>query len=297
MPIDIPTDDTTFEHFLHSGYLRVKQGLPRALREEQIAKLWVRLACDPHDPATWPAPMYRLGVTQSWSYREHMPEVFDKACKLVGGEDRINPQVTFGNGLLVNFNQGADQGWVPPSAQAGGWHKDGDFFKHFLDSPEQGLLVLVLWDRIDHQGGGTFFAADSPGVVARHLVELPEGTWGAPAGELIKLCTDFREVTGEGGDVILLHPYMLHAGSHNVSGRPRLLSNPCISLLEPMCFGRDNPADHSPVEQVILNGLGVEKFDFKITAEREKTVPARVGEQDDRKKIEQERLAAAGYVR
>jgi hypothetical protein len=41
------------------------------------------------------------------------------------------------------------------------WHKDGDFFRHFLDSPEQGLLTIVLWSDIEERGGGTFIAPDS----------------------------------------------------------------------------------------------------------------------------------------
>ena len=36
----------------------------------------------------------------------------------------------------------------PLSAQAGGWHKDGWMFRHFLDSAEQGLLVLVIYNDI-----------------------------------------------------------------------------------------------------------------------------------------------------
>ena len=29
-----------------------------------------------------------------------------------------------------------------------GWHNDGDFFVHFLDSPQQALLVIPLWSDI-----------------------------------------------------------------------------------------------------------------------------------------------------
>ena len=56
-----------------------------------------------------------------------------------------------------------------------GWHKDGDFFRHFLDSPEQGLLTFVLWSDIEPRGGGTFVAADSVPVVARTLAAAPGG--------------------------------------------------------------------------------------------------------------------------
>jgi hypothetical protein len=55
-----------------------------------------------------------------------------------------------------------------------GWHKDGDFFRHFLVSAEQALLTFVLWTDMLHKGGGTFVAADSVPVVARFLAEHPD---------------------------------------------------------------------------------------------------------------------------
>ena len=38
-----------------------------------------------------------------------------------------------------------------PSPEAGGWHKDGSFFRHFLDSREQGLLTIVYWSDVAPQ--------------------------------------------------------------------------------------------------------------------------------------------------
>jgi hypothetical protein len=35
------------------------------------------------------------------------------------------------------------------------WHNDGDWFTHFLDSPEQALLVIPLFSDIKPKGGGT----------------------------------------------------------------------------------------------------------------------------------------------
>ena len=52
------------------------------------------------------------------------------------------------DGFIINFGLGADQPWQPPSPEVSGWHKDGDFFRHFLDSPEQGLLTIVVWSDI-----------------------------------------------------------------------------------------------------------------------------------------------------
>jgi hypothetical protein len=50
------------------------------------------------------------------------------------------------------------------------WHNDGDFFVHFLDSPEQALLVIPLWSDIEPKGGGTAVCVDGIKYIAKHLV-------------------------------------------------------------------------------------------------------------------------------
>ena len=45
----------------------------------------------------------------------------------------------WGDGFIINFALGAAEAWQPPKARRIGWHKDGDFFRHFLDSPGTGI--------------------------------------------------------------------------------------------------------------------------------------------------------------
>ena len=116
---------------------------------------------------------------------------------------------------------------------------------HFMDSPEQALLVIVLFSDVDTRGGGTFLATDSIRPVARLLASQPAGlhadgvqSKGYLIPGLIAQCKRFVEVTGSAGDVWLLHPYMLHRVSHNASGKPRLITNPCVALKQPFNFNR-----------------------------------------------------------
>ena len=44
--------------------------------------------------------------------------------------------------FVANFHRGADRPWAPPSAEVKGWHKDGSFFRHFLDSRERGIGIV-----------------------------------------------------------------------------------------------------------------------------------------------------------
>ena len=225
--------------------------------------------------------------------REIAPRAWDAICDLLGGEDRIaHSEPSWGDGFIINFALGADTAWQPPESLQRGWHKDGDFFRHFLDSPEQGLLTIVVWSDIHPKSGGTFVACDSVQHVAQHLSAHPQGLLpGEGFGQLVGKCDDFAEITGNAGDVVLLHPFILHSASQNPSGRARFITNPPVALKEPMEFNRDNPDNFSPVELAVLRGLGKDRLDFKPTAPRERLVPERVQRQKKMLEEQKKRLA------
>ncbi len=288
--------DAQVEQFLARGYIVLHDCFPREMAEAKAAEAFVRLGYDPADPATWREAVIHMPTHRRVDVREVAPKVWDAVCDLLGGEERIASPYTWGDGLIVNLREGADRPWDPPSPRVPGWHKDGDFFRHFLDSPEQGLLTLVLWTEVLPRGGATFVAADSVPVVARFLADHPEGVLPQdfPRQELIAQCHDFVEATGTAGDIYLLHPYVLHAKSQNLLGRPRMITNPPVQLLEPLDFNRPDPADFSPVERAVLRGLGVERLDFRPAGPREAVVPERVARQRQMLEAERARLAAAG---
>ncbi|MEZ4557815.1 MAG: hypothetical protein R2854_15445 [Caldilineaceae bacterium] len=88
-------------------------------------------------------------------------------------------------------------------------------------------------------------------------------------GGLIDQCQEFVEVTGETGDFIIMHSFMLHASSNNHAGRVRFMTNPPVVLKEPLNFNRADPADFSLLERATLHALGMERYDFQPTAPRE----------------------------
>ena len=284
-------------HFLDRGYVVVEQALSRELAAEWRSFAFGRLGYDPEDPATWAEERIHMPTMTRRRAAEVAPRAWAAICDLVGGEQRIKnaADYSYGDGFIINFGLGADQAWQPPSPAVQGWHKDGDFFRHFLDSPEQGLLGIVIWSDIEPHSGGTFAAADSVGPIARHLANHPEGLLPAEAGfgDLIHQCSDFVELTGRAGDVVLLHPYILHSSSNNPSGRPRFITNPNVTLAEPMNFNRDDPADHSLVELAVLRALDVERLDFRPTAPRERVIPEREARQAKMLAEEQRRLGIA----
>lgn len=280
------------KHFLDKGYVVIHDCFSAKAAAELTETMWTRLGFDPADQSTWAATSVHMPSHQQIDVREFAPKAWEAACDLVGGEDRVALPYSWGDGFIVNLSEGADRPWAPASPDSGGWHKDGDFFRHFLDSPEQGLLTLVLWTDVVHQGGATFVACDSVGPVARRLAEHPEGLLPGQFGDLINECSDFAEATGRVGDVFLLHPFILHAKAQNVLRMPRAITNPPIKLREPMRFDRPDPASHSLVEQAVLRALGVDSYSFRPTAPREAIVPERVRRQAAMKEAERARLAA-----
>lgn len=104
-------------------------------------------------------------------------------------------------------------------------------------------------------------------------------------------------MTGNIGDVVLMHPFMCHSASKNSLRVPRIITNPPVALKEPFNFDRDDPSQYSLVEQKTLLALGKDRLGgWKITAEREEIVPARMKAFHEMKKKEQERLKLAQGV-
>ncbi len=288
-------NDEQREQFLTRGHIVLHDCFSPDFARDWTDLAFVRLGYDPDDKATWTQPRVHMGSENTVEVRDFAPDAWAAMCDLCGGEERVSQPYKWSDGFICNFGIGADKPWQAPSAQVPGWHKDGDFFRHFLDSPEQGLLTLVVWSDVIHQGGATFVACDSVPVVARFLAQHPEGLGPHQFDfrDLIGQCHDFIEVTGKPGDVVLLHPYVLHAASQNVRGVARFITNPPIHLKQPMNFNRDNPDDFSPIEQSVLRGLEVERLDFVPQAPRERFTPERVKQEHKMAAQQKARLAAA----
>lgn len=278
-------NDEQVQSFLDNGYLVVHDCLDLDTANRWIDQAYTRLGYDRDDPSTWEKDIVWMDHLNQVPVPSIAPKAWDAILDVVGGEDRLETQVmglgpghfttinsfTWSDSFIVNFRRGSDQPWQPPSAKSPGWHKDGSYFRHFIDSREQALLTIVLWSDMRHQGGGTFIAPDSVRVIARYLAEHPEGVHPKDFNfkELISQCNRFEEITGKAGDFIILHPFMLHASSQNVIGIPRFMTNPPIVLREPLNLNREDPSQFSLLERATLHYLDVERLDFQPTTEHE----------------------------
>jgi hypothetical protein len=276
--------EAQIEEFVERGFIILRDAFPRGVASQWVDEGYRRIGYDRHDPSTWQEKeRLHLPLSRQVDLATFAPRPWQAVCDLLGGEERIAKPYEWSDGFIFNFGVGADRPWEAPSPQSPGWHKDGDFFRHFLDSPEQGLLTIVCWTDIRHEGGGTFIAPDSVGVVARFLADHPEGVSpGDPLWKgLIGQCTEFIELTGNAGDVVLHHPFMLHAHSQNVLRVERVITNPPVHLKEPMDFDRSDEREFSAVERGVLRGLGKKRHAFSPTGPREKIVPERIRRQQE----------------
>ncbi|KAF8971498.1 hypothetical protein BDZ97DRAFT_1723974 [Flammula alnicola] len=304
------------DHFLEFGYIVIKNAFSKEQAAEQIKNIWLRLGLDPNDKSTWGSERIHMPSHNREKVAAFAPKAWAAIKDLLGGEERIKEEASsWGDSFIVNLGtpqlEKATTTINPKDLD--NWHVDGDFFVHYLDSPEQALLVIPIYSDIKSRGGGTMICPDGINLIANYLAAhqegvLPTGLSFTPSNSKyeknednpgywshlkeIKRCTQFVEMTGEAGDVVLMHPLMLHSASKNYLRIPRIITNPPVSLRAPFNFDREDPAEYSLVERKTLKALGVDRFPFKITTERKLITPARVLRQQKMMEDEKKRLAA-----
>jgi hypothetical protein len=171
-------------HFLRHGFIRLPGCFTREQANEFTSTVWTRLGMSETDKKTWHTERTNMPLHGSVKPSEFAPRAWAGMCELLGSSlagEKLgvgkSGGTQWGDGFIVNLGQ---EGWdklgeeerdaLADPRQAGGWHTDGDFFVHFLDSPEQALLVIPLFSDIVPHGGGTYICEDGIGLVARHLV-------------------------------------------------------------------------------------------------------------------------------
>lgn len=137
------------------------------------------------------------------------------------------------------------------------WHIDGDWFEHHLDSPEQVANLIILWHDVTETDAPTRLLPGSHRRVARLIADHePAGIPGPEIKDLIH--GSFRDAPGEivlasgnAGDVILTHPFLVHSTNPVAPPTPRRISNLAIQGQSPLTI----TASGSPVERAIAAAL------------------------------------------
>jgi hypothetical protein len=266
---------TSADEFVRDGMVVVEGALDPAFCEDVIARRLRMLGVVEADRRTWPRGWRNLPATITYPLEDVAPAAATVLHEIVGGRDALGFHDLPDN-LILNFPDPDATWWAPGDGGApqAGWHKDGDWFRHFLDSPEQGLLGIVFWRDVDEEQGATYIVADSIPAVARLLERHPEGI--APpvdVREIVAASRDRRALTGRQGTIVWAHPFLVHSGSVNATDRIRIISNTAVTLRRPPVFC--GPGPRTPLERVVLGALGVDELRFRITGARARIVSER----------------------
>jgi hypothetical protein len=160
------------EHWMKHGFIKLTNCFTREQADKFTSSIWTRLGASPDDKSTWPTEKLNMPGHIVVSAASFAPKAWAAMCELVGGEDRI---VDFAkdwkDGFIVNMGKPEYNPDDPLDYRTlDNWHNDGDWFTHFLDSPEQALLVIPLFTDIKPRGGGTVICTDGIKPIAQRLV-------------------------------------------------------------------------------------------------------------------------------
>ena len=306
--------------FVENGYVVVKSAFSQEIAEQICKNAWDELneihGISKNVRSTWRSHPHGYIRTNGQKLHINLAENAIRALSVqadvAGGINRL-PQdgkhLAFTGGVITNFGVESHGKWRPPGPQQGGWHKDGWHFRHFLDSPEQGLLTVPIYTHVLKASGGTFLARDSIAPVARLLAKYPTGFHadsvqgaGYLIPYLIDQCSDFVELTGEPGDLAILHPFILHRRSINPTDRPRFIANLAIVLKDPMNFSREPDDHYSLVELAVLRALSKSSLGYEPANPREAFVPFPFRDREEAKlrhnqlTIEMQQMASDGII-
>jgi hypothetical protein len=191
------------DQFMELGWIKIEGAIPReaAINAENI--VWENLELQGfrrNAPSTWTRPVVHL--TTEYGTRDFPgcnSERLDDMIDDLVGEGRFARR---GDAICwglwpTNLCLGADEPWDVPT---GGWHYDGQHFRHYIDSPEQGLLILGFFTETKPMGGGTLIAEGSHHIVAKVLAEHPGGLEHKEAISLAKRHPWLAELSGLSAD-------------------------------------------------------------------------------------------------
>lgn len=258
--------DALRREFGERGFVRIPRAFSRDAADAMEQRLWKTIErrfgmrCDA--PQTWmPTAISGLGRLRSDPVFEPIgSDVTRGALDALLGPGRWREPKHWGQ-LLVNFPDRA-AAWTVPWRP---WHTDYPF----TAPPDRlfGLLLFSFVSDVAAGSGGTAIVAGSHRLVRRFVERQPREAltpmkrvrrrllasepWlralSSPddAGDRLERFADtaheidgirvqVAQLSGEAGDVVVAHPWMLHCPAANCGRRPRMM---CVAR-----FARENPA-------------------------------------------------------
>jgi len=259
MSLDERTDEGTIPHFRAHGWMRVRAAFSSGEAAAMRAAVWRALAdagINRNDPVTW--------TTERPEHLQHLKE--DPVFQAIGNGRLIEAidAALEGQAYARPKHWGAfflafpsRDGWGLPSR---GWHIDANYVSALF--PPAGVRTHALFGDVMPRAGGTLIVSGSHRLVHKYFKDHPPapGIHGAQYRKLLQrhpylgdlhaegdpaqraarfmdraeehdgIPLQVVENTGTAGDVILLHPLVLHVATPNTGSSPRFLLSGGIDL-------------------------------------------------------------------
>jgi len=252
-------DEDTVEHFRLHGWMRVCAAFSGDEAAAMRTAAWRALAkagISQSDPSTW-----------TKERPEHLQHVKDDAAFRAVGSARLLEAIDAaleGQAYEKPKNWGAlflafpsHDAWNLPSR---GWHADANYVSAL--SPPAGVRTHALFGDVSSRAGGTLIVSGSHRLVHQYFKDHPPppGARGADYRQLLQGHAYLRDLhtegeideradrfmdraeehggiplrvvenTGAAGDVLVLHPLVLHVATPNTSVQPRFLLSGGVDL-------------------------------------------------------------------
>jgi hypothetical protein len=225
-----------------------------SLAEQIVPLVWREMEEAHDDPATWTQAIRVVEkVLQDLPIEEILTERYRASVDDLCGAGRW--ETNMGVGYWINIFPQWPASPIEPHPLD--FHIDT---KTSVDpeSPSLGLVAMEFFTAIESDGGGTAIRVGSHRYVARvaneNAFRLNDDELCLRASALTKH-VPVIQVTPRAGDVLLMHPFTMHASSSNVTTKVRLAANRPISLFEPMNFHRIDSTSYSPVEWAVISAM------------------------------------------
>jgi hypothetical protein len=244
-------EDDQVSSFENTGFLCLRGPIPPPIVQNIENAIWDRTGYRPDGTGNWPADMIHI-----WESYSHEPfasawtvPVLSAVDQLLGPGRYVTPSWLGYWPILFPQAESADT----PMLQQ--FHIDGHHFQRHLVSPDRALIAIFYFSPAGPGRGGTVVRPGSHSDVARAIgAAEPEGLDSLTAARTAEqFDRPELQVEVHAGDVLLMHPLLLHRSGPHHGSEPRIACNAHVRLKAPMVL--DDSARMSPVERAIHSAV------------------------------------------